>query len=392
MRKLFIIGVSLLSAASLFGAIVNNSTSSTTAEDSLSFVFYSVDSLGNATTADSFYVLVSGPSGSVAYKDSAAISDSRVSSITIRSKQFYSFKDQVSNLDGTGNAGAYCLTILTKKNAGGLLTPNVYSFQIISDELSDQLALIDDSVNVKGGAVDSNRTERGGDSAMIVDWVWNTSQSNHTNSGSFGKYLDTEVSGVSSGSGAYSFTIQTYDSSVGLAIPYASLGVRSVDQTSLVAVGRSDILGQTSFNLDTDSFLVVATASGYVFGGYDTLVVTGAGVDTIFCDQFNPGAPTFPVLCRVYGHLFSADGIPEEDASVSAWLPSGVARFGLTVISPSPVNTSSDSTGYFYLDLVPSDSLTPTGTKYEFSISRSDGTILRQRLSVPDSTSWRLTW
>jgi hypothetical protein len=69
-----------------------------------------------------------------------------------------------------------------------------------------------------------------------------------------------------------------------------------------------------------------------------------------------------------------------------------VARFGLTVISPSPVNTSSDSTGYFYLDLVPSDSLTPTGTKYEFSISRSDGTILRQRLSVPDSTSWRLTW
>ena len=392
MRKLFLFGVGLLSAATLFGAIVNNSTSTPTAEDSLSFVFYSVDSLGNATTADSFYILVSGPSGSIAYKDSAAIADSRVSSITIRSKQFYSFKDQVSNLDGAGAAGSYCLTILAKKNAGGLLTPNVYLFQIISNELSDQLALIDDSVNVKGGAVDSNRTELGGDSTMTAGWVWNAPQSNHTVSGSFGKYLDTEVSGVSSGSGAYSFTIQTFDSGVGLAIPYASVGVRSVDQSSLIAVGRCDNLGRASFNLDADSFLVVASASSYVFGGYDTVVVTGAGVDTIFCDQFDPGAPTFPTLCRVYGHLYTANGVAEEDAAVSAWLPSGVARFGITVISPAPVSTTSDSTGYFYLDLVPSDSLTPVGTKYEFTISRSDGTILRQRLAVPDSSSWRLTW
>ena len=392
MRKLLLFGVSLLSVASLFGAIVNNSTSTPTAEDSLSFVFFSVDSLGNATTADSLYILVSGPSGGVAYKDSAAISDSRVSSITIRSKQFYSFRDQVSNLDGSGDAGCYSLTILAKTNAGSLLTPNVFSFQIISNELSDQLALIDDSVNVKGGAVDSNRTELGSDSATTAGWVWNTPQSNHTASGSFGKYLDTEVSGVSSGSGAYSFTIQTYDSGVGLAIPYASLGVRSVDQSSLVGVGRSDNLGQASFNLDADSFLVVASASGYVFGGYDTVVVTGAGVDTIFCDQFDPGAPSFPTLCRVYGHLFTAEGVSEEDAAVSAWLPSGVARFGMTVISPTPVSTTSDSTGYFYLDLVPSDSLTPIGTKYEFTISLSDGTILRQRLAVPDSASWRLAW
>jgi hypothetical protein len=392
MRKLFMLGVGLLSAASLFGAIVNNSTSTPTAEDSLSFVFYSVDSLGNATTADSFYILVSGPSGGVAYKDSAAISDSRVSSITIRSKQFYSFKDQVSNLDGSGDAGSYCLTILTKKNTGGLLTPNVYSFQIVDDELSDQLALIGDSVDVKGGAVDSNRTELGGDSTLIAGWVWNTQQSSHTVSGSFGKYLDTEVSGVSSGSGAYSFTIQTYDSGVGLAIPYASLGVRSIDQSSLVAVGRSDNLGQASFNLDADSFLIVASASSYIFGSYDTVVVSGAGVDTIFCDQFDPGAPSFPTLCRVYGHLFTAGGVAEEGAAVSSWLPSGVARFGYAVISPTSVSSTSDSTGYFYLDLVPSGALTPANTEYEFTISRSDGTILRQRLAVPDSASWRLIW
>jgi len=200
------------------------------------------------------------------------------------------------------------------------------------------------------------------------------------------------VSGVSAGSGAYSFTIQTYDSSVGMAIPYALIGVRNVDQSSLVATGKSGVTGRAAFNLDADSFVVVTTASGYIFGAYDTVVVGGTGVDTIYCDQFDPGAPSFPTLCRVYGHLFTVDGQPEEDAAVSAWLPSGVARFGLAVISPSPVNTTSDSTGYFYLDLVPSDSLAPAGSKYEFSISRRDGTILRQRLAVPDSTSWRLTW
>lgn len=169
MRKLCVIVAAVLATASLlFAGIVNNSTTSPTAEDSLSFVFYSLDSLGNPTTADSLYLLVSGPSGGVVYRDSAAISDSRVTSTTIRAKQFYSFKEQVSNLDGAGSVGHYALTILAKKIAGDLLTPNVFSFQIVSEELSDQLALIGDSVEVKGGAVDSNRTERGADSVYVL--------------------------------------------------------------------------------------------------------------------------------------------------------------------------------------------------------------------------------
>ncbi len=391
-QKLILIALGVLAAASLFGAIVNNSTTSPTAEDSLSCVFYSLDSLGNVTTADSFFILVSGPSGAVVYKDSSSISDSRVTATSIRSKQFYSFKEQVSNIDGAGYPGSYSMTILAKKNTGGLLTPNVFAFQIIDDDLSDRLALIDDSVLVKGGAVDSNRTELGGDSSATARWVWNSPQSNHTLSGTFGKYLDTEVSGVSSGSGAYSVTIQAVDSTIGMAVPYALIGVRSIDQSSLIAVGKTDSRGQASFNLDADSFMVTATAPGFIFESYDTVVVSGPATDTLYCDQFDPGAPSFPTLCRVYGHLFTAGGAPEENASISARLPAGVVRFGLTVISPTAVNSTSDSTGYFYLDLVPSDSLTPAGTKYEFTINRSDGTILRQRLAVPDSSSWRLTW
>jgi hypothetical protein len=69
-----------------------------------------------------------------------------------------------------------------------------------------------------------------------------------------------------------------------------------------------------------------------------------------------------------------------------------VARFSVVIISPYSVSTTTDNNGYFYLDLIPSDSLIPPGVKYEFTISRSDGTILRQRLTVPDASIWRLTW
>jgi len=356
-------------------------------------LFFSLDSLGNPTTADSAYLLVSGPDGSLVCRDSMAISDGSISATTVGGKQFYCFKDQVSNLDGSGTAGCYSLTILAKKNSGNLLTPNICSFQIISEELSDQLALIDDSVCVKGGVIDTNLTEQGGgDSTSLARWVWNTLQSNHTAAGSFGKYLDTEVSSISSGSGMYAYTIQAYDSTLGQAVPLVGLVVRNLSQTSLIAVGQTDSHGRAGFNLDADSFLVVASATGYIFDAYDTVVVAGAGVDTVFGGWFDPGSPDFPSFCRVYGFVYDAGGQPEADVSVSASLPSGVSRFGAITVTPTAVTTSTDTTGYYYIDLIPSNSLDPTGVKYEFTISRKDGMILRQRLSVPNQASWLLTW
>jgi len=375
-------------------SIVNNSTTFPTAEDSVAWVFYALDSLGNPTTADSVYILVVGPDGTVAYKDSLPISDSRITSTVITGKQFYSFADQVSNIDGAGIDGHYSLTILAKNTSTNLLTPNQYSLQIISTELSDQVARIGDSVLVKGGAVDSNRTELGGaaDSTSIARWVWNTPQGNHTVAGTFGKYLDAEVSGISGGAGAYSYTLVAFDSSLGQPVPQVDIAVRNISQSALIGIGRTDSEGEVSFNLDADSFAVIATAAGYLFDPCDTIVVSGTGVETIHGDQFDPGAPSSPFLCRVYGYVYNLSGVPEAGASVTAHLPSGVAQLANGIVSPFSISTTTDSTGYFFLDLIPSDSLTPAGVKYEFTISRTDGTILRQRLAVPDSTQWKLTW
>lgn len=470
MKKLLIGLLLVFSAPSVSGSIVNNSTSSPTSEDSVSFVFLSLDSIGNPTTADSLYLLVSGPGGSLVLKDSMAISDSRITSTTIRGKQFYSFSDQVSNLDGSGAVGSYVICLLAKVNSSGLLTPGTFSFQIISEELSDKIALIGDSVYVKGGAVDSNRTESGSgpdstsvarwvwntpqsghtaagsfgkyldtevsgvgggpdsmsvarwvwntpsawhtnagsfgkfldtevsgagggpDSASVARWVWNTPQSSHSTAGTFGKYLDTEVSGLGSGSGTYSVTIIARDSSADQVVPGVSLSVRNLDQSSLIAVGLTDIYGAATFNLDIDTYLVAATAPGYLFDAYDSVEIAGAQTDTLSGYTFDPGAPSSPSLCRVYGHLYGVSGLPQEDVRVAAFLPDGVTRSGTMIVSPFAIETTSDSAGYFYLDLIPSDSLVPIGSSYEFSITRTDGGILRQRLTVPAQSSWRLSW
>lgn len=394
MKHYVILLTTLIWYSSTFGAIVNNSTTSPSSEDSLAILFYSLDSLGNPTTADSLYLLIIGPDGSVALKDSMAISDSRVTSTVVRGKQFYSFSDQVSDLDGAGSDGVYAMTLLAKTISQNLLTPNQTSFQIVNTELSDQIARIGDSVLVRGGAVDSNRTERGSavDSSSLVNWVWNTPQANHTTGGTFGRFLDAAISSVSSGSGLYSISVVSYDSSAAQVVPNVSIAVRNNDQTALIALGATAPDGSVGFNLDAATYIVSAVAPGYIFDPFDTIVVNGAGTDTVAGYQFNPGQPASPLLNRVWGYLYDVSGSPEVGATISASIPSGVVRNDSLILSPFAVSTTTDSTGYFYLDLYPSDSLDPSGTQYEITIVRTNGTILRQRLSIPDQASWRLSW
>ena len=246
-------------------------------------------------------------------------------------------------------------------------------------------SVLADSVHYQGegAAVDSTKVAR---------WVWNTPQTNHGQTGTFGDYLDADISGVSSGSGVYSVTVVVIDSSSQQPVPHVDLTVRNLEQTSLVAVGCSDGDGLAGFNLDADSFVVIARAAGYLFGGCDTLAVTAAVLDTVCGCAFDPGEPSSPSLCRVYGYLYNLRGEPEADAEVTAWLPAGVARSGAVMVSPLPVASSTDSTGYFHLDLVPSTLLAPAGARYEITVNTSGGTILRRRLEVPDQTAWQFTW
>jgi len=228
----------------------------------------------------------------------------------------------------------------------------------------------------------------------IADGVWDEPQAGHTTSGTFGYYLDAPVSSIEGqgGQGSYPVTVQTHDSVTGLAVPGVKVSIHNVLMTALMALGLTDNDGRVVFNLDSDNYVMSAIAPGYIFAAYDTLAVSGATTDTIDGYKFDPGSPSEPGLCRVYGFIYGIDGLPMKDIQVTAELPEGAARYNSLIVSPFKRVAVSDSTGYFYLDLIPSATMQPDGTKYLISAAYPSGTILKRHVRIPDSPTWLFSW
>ncbi len=344
MRALFTLLCLWLCPLVAVAGILGNTMPALTGEDSLSLVFVSLDSTGNPASADSLFLVISDPSGVETCRDSMTTTDSRLEGISIGGATSYRFSDAVSTLTGSGSMGRYSVLAILKR-ADGLATAQTHWFQLLGQSLSQRLA-----------------------------------------------YLDANISGIGTGGGAWTVTVAVRDTTTGAAIPYAGLAVRNLDQTTLLAGGRSDVNGLATFNLDNGSYLVTATASGYIFEPPDTLVVDGATTDTVAAGRFDPGSPAAPELCRVYGWVYTIDGYPDADATVSIRLAGSDIRCNGLIVSPFAIETTTDSTGSFALDVYPSAALQPPGTPYEISINRSSGGIVRQRITVPSLSSWQLTW
>jgi|GEM_PF-1542562 len=249
-----------------------------------------------------------------------------------------------------------------------------------------------DETHFTAGYFDSAQGAAGGlDSADLANAVWNAPALNHDSPGTFGDYLDTKVSGLGTGGGAYAIILTAVDTLSGQTVPGVRVAIRNPEQTSLIAVGRTDASGTSRFNLDLGEFLVVADAPGYLFAPYDSLSVNGPVAEEIKGRRFDPGLPASPSLCRVYGFVYGVTGLPERGAVVSAGLPKGVSRTSDLIVSPSAVTVSTDSSGYFFLDLIPS-SMLEGESRYELTITRTDGAILRKRFAVPSQASWLMDW
>lgn len=248
-----------------------------------------------------------------------------------------------------------------------------------------QMAYLASQTGASGGVSDA-------DMAAIADSVWDESKANHNLSGSFGDYLDTPISAVGPGNGAYSISLTIFDSANSQVVPNVKLSVYSLAMNALLAVGTSNSNGSLAFNLDSGSYITSATAPGYIFPAYDTLLVSGVAADTLSGYRFDPGTPPSGDQCRVYGFIYGVDGRAIEGIRVSAQLIGGVVRRGTTIVSPYKYSAETDSTGYFYLDVIPSSDLNPSGTKYLITATYPAGTVLKKRVEVPDNSSWQLSW
>lgn len=227
-------------------------------------------------------------------------------------------------------------------------------------------------------AVDSNRTESQEfcpDTLANHVWIWPNR---------------TLTSGA--GTGANQVTVITKQISDSVEICGAQVQVLNLSQTSTLGVLSTNASGKVTFALDNDTLLVRMYKPGWIFDVPETLVVSG-NTDTIYyADPFDPGSPPSADLCRVYGWIKDIQNLPLSGAKIEAGIKIVPLKYQGVIISPYFRSTSTDSEGYWYLDLYPNSNLYPDNTEYEFLIYSTKGTILRLKTSVPDQSSWELSF
>jgi hypothetical protein len=107
------------------------------------------------------------------------------------------------------------------------------------------------------------------------------------------------------------------------------------------------------------------------------------------------GAPTGFDMCRAYGYVTGVDSLPVEGATVTAVLPISFARDTCagTLIGNYRVRATTNSAGYFFMDLVKTRCITPGNKKYRFTGTYPSGTaVFDVWRTIPDSANYRIDW
>jgi hypothetical protein len=201
-----------------------------------------------------------------------------------------------------------------------------------------------------------------------------------------------EIFGGAGGGGAHAVRLTAFDEESHQVVPGVRLAVYNAARSALAALGATGPDGAAGFNLDSGSYIISSFAPGYLFSAYDTIIVSANMQDTVAGSRFDPGSPANPNLCRMYGFFYGIDGQPLADVEVEVQLADGAARYDNILISPYKKSVKSDSSGYFSMDLIPSDDLNPGGSEYLISASYPAGAVLKKKLTIPRSSGWQLTW
>jgi hypothetical protein len=227
--------------------------------------------------------------------------------------------------------------------------------------------------------IDYGRIPVGGGSATNPDtianhvWIWGTR---------------TLTSG--SGTGVNQVIINTFQLPDSIPVIGTQVQVLNQNQSATLGLLNSNPTGQATFALDNGIYKLRIYKSGWVFTVPESIIVSGNLSATFYANAFNPGNPPSANLCRVYGWIRDLKGQPVASVTVEAKISTTPLRYQTVLISPYYRTTSTDSDGYWYLDLYPNSILTPSNTQYDFSIYIPYGTILKLKTAVPLQSSWEL--
>jgi len=197
------------------------------------------------------------------------------------------------------------------------------------------------------------------------------------------------------GSGAYEDTIYAKDTSG--TDEYVSNVTISVYNQSGVLQGteKTNSSGYAVFNLNADEWDITATSAGYQWGTGVEDTVSGAQKDSILGYNLYVDAPSGLQTCIVYGYVYNILGQVVEDAQVTVSLKGEDLQDTCSnlILTGYQADTTTNSDGYFAFELIRSSCIKPTGTKYLFRSTYPTGrTIISRQVTVPDSSTYCLTW
>jgi len=354
--------------------------------------YYGIYGNGNSpadTVRINFTTLSGGVSGNVADPDSILIlrfhKESLVDSVTwkgsdnaIRKLRLGYFEYRIRASNANGDVGQYTLDRVCFRGSG---YPGFSgNYQVVEGGLfaKGDSALVSSGSISQIAAVTADSIEREeGTLAIVRDAVGLTYH---------------EVISISGG-GAHACSLYAFTIEDTTAIQAAFMRVMNDSENATAARGYTDSEGKAIFSLDPGTYKLWSWKAGQVFAPLpDTIIVAGSVNDTVWATTFDPGEPPEPELCRVYGWIYGLAGEGLAAITVSAKINQVPLRYESTIISPYHQSTTSDTSGYWYLDLYPNAVLTPDDTQYEFIIYHSSGAVLRKKVTVPQQSSWQLTW
>ncbi|MGB5105103.1 MAG: hypothetical protein WBP29_03040 [Candidatus Zixiibacteriota bacterium] len=207
-------------------------------------------------------------------------------------------------------------------------------------------------------------------------------------------FAQISAAGLSSGTGAYPCTLHVFESASSAALSGAFVRAMNSDESATIASGKTDPNGRIIFALDAYQYHVFASLTGCNADDLPLLLdaTSGGANDTVYLDRFEPGVAPFANLCRVYGYVSGLDGQGIGEVIVTARIAKSPLQHEGVVISPFALASTTDTTGYWFLDLIPSGALDPDDTKYDLTLQYPSGVILRKQVSVPDSPNFWLRW
>jgi len=207
-------------------------------------------------------------------------------------------------------------------------------------------------------------------------WIWSTR---------------TLTSGSGTGANQVTLTVKDAVDSITV-LNGVQVQVLNQAQTSTEGLLTSNTLGQAIFALNNATYKVRLLKPGYVFVVPESVIVAGTTSKTFYGSAFNPGTPPSPALCRVFGYVKDINNLPVVGAKIEALIKTVPLRYQLVLISPYYKTTTTDTNGYWFLDLYPNTILNPNNTKYLFTVTVTSGAILKLETTVPNQSSWELSF